>query len=132
MGYSFTFITPAMMLASGSYLMISCGFAFRKNKNIHAPCMAIGVLTDLGLVLTLEIQRHAVETALQFSLGPLQMCHIATSTLATILYFPMLVTGLLRMNGRGGLIARKLHLRFGPYAYIFRTMGYVLMFSMLK
>jgi len=83
------------------------------------------------IVLTLEMQRHAINTALAFSLSPMQQAHIAMSSVATGLYFPVLFLGwkaLLRPISRKQL---QLHRRLALTAYTFRTLGFLLMFALL-
>jgi hypothetical protein len=123
--------TPYMLAASLSYSLMILGVLNRKNTRVHAPVMGTAISIDLLIVLTLEIQRHAVNTALEFSLTPLQQIHIGFSTLATVLYFPIVALGLLRLKGRTGENSAHWHKRLGVAAFIFRTSGFILMFSML-
>ncbi len=87
--------------------------------------MNFGIAIDLLLVLVLQIQRNAVHTALEFSLSPLQQAHVVASTIATVLYFPTLYLGWTRRS-------RVWHLRVGVLAFLFRTFGFILMFSLLS
>jgi len=88
---------------------------------------------DISLVLKLQIQRHAIQTAAAFSLSPLQQAHIGVSTLALILYFPTFYFGFKRLHQKGTspLLDRKRHILFAVSAFIFRTLGFLFMFSML-
>lgn len=46
-------------------IILAVGFANRRNKKIHIPCMSLAFLIDLSLVLVIEFQRHAVENVVQ-------------------------------------------------------------------
>lgn len=126
--------TPYMAFATATYGALVLGYALRKvDFKAHGILMTIGVLGDLSLVLALEVQRHAVNTAMAFTLSPIQQTHVFCSSLATALYVPLLVTGLLLMkNPVARQRFRKTHSRIGSVALVFRTLGFLLMFSMLK
>jgi hypothetical protein len=127
------FITPYMILATASYLVLVAGYSFRRtNSKIHAILMSTAVITDLSLVGILELQRQAVKTAMSFTLTPLQQVHILCSSLAVGLYLPILATGLILLfwpNLRQ--MFKPYHAKLGTAAFIFRTLGFFLMFSML-
>ena len=74
--------------------------------------------------------RSAIQSALAFSLKLLQQVHIGFSTIALLLYFPVLYLGfrLWRGGGRPGL--RDLHRKLACAALFFRTLGFIFMFSM--
>lgn len=125
------FSHPFMLAASFSYLSLVLGLYFRKIRKLHVGFMVLGITVDLAIVLTLEIMRHAVETALAFKLSLFQQLHIATSSVATFLYFPVIILGFKIYMGRNGLKLRMWHLRLGIAAFFFRTLGFILMFSLL-
>lgn len=122
---------PAMTAATLSYGCLLAGLLLRHTRKAHVTLMTTGIALDLAIVLTLEFQRHAVEKALEFSMLPLQQLHIGTSTVAVLLYIPVLAFGYQRLKGKGGIRARTLHLRYGTLAFIFRSLGFLLMFSLL-
>lgn len=125
-------LTPYMVVATISYFCLLMGLAFKKRKKVHAALMGTGIFIDLAIVLILEVTRHAVNTALDFSLSPLQQLHIATSTIATVLYFPVVALGVFRFLGKGDSDrSRRLHMKLGISAFVFRTLGFLLMFSLL-
>ena len=127
-------VTFYMWLASLAYACILMGFVVRQtNRRLHVSLMSVGITMDLLLVLILEFQRHAVATALEFSLNPIQQTHVVVSSFATLLYFPIVVLGFISyQNASPSLKIRKWHMRFGIAAFIFRTLGFLLMFSMLS
>lgn len=118
-----------MSLASLSYFLIVWGFLVRKtNKIQHIRLMNTGILIDLGLVLTLEYQRQAIDTALSFNLSWPEQAHIGFSTLATVLYIPLLITGW-RMYLKPNPKIKKVHLPLGVSAFVFRSLGFIFMFT---
>jgi hypothetical protein len=126
-------ITVPMKWASWCYFLMCAGLVMRKHSQLwHARLMASAIFGDLALVLILQAQRGAVQTAISFKLSALQQAHIGFSTLATVLYFPLLYLGWKQIRGEADAKAKKLHQRLGMYAFAFRTMGFFLMFSLLK
>ena len=138
------FITPYMSLAAIAYTLLVAGLIFRKNRKIHPILMSAGIALDLTIVLTLQLQRDAIQTALKFSLSPLQQLHIGCSSVATALYIPVVVLGVLLLKSAQlssksqpdlkmkRQVWRFWHLRLAVTAFIFRSLGFLLMFSMLE
>jgi hypothetical protein len=129
-------MTPAMMVATFAYGLLIIAVSMRKkNRDIHARLAASAILMDLCLVLVLQVQRHAIQTAVSFTLSPLQQSHVIASTIATLFYFPTLYYGssLYRRRVPKGAHAeyRKKHLLAAKAAFFFRTLGFILMFSLL-
>lgn len=124
-----------MQVATANFFLLLTGFILRNsNRKAHAILMGLGILSDLVLVLTLQIQRNAVETALAFKLSFLNQAHIFTSALATTLYFPMVFLGFALYFAPSDACVgakRTLHRKIGWVVLVLRTLGFVLMFSML-
>ena len=116
-------------LARRSYSSLLAGICLRRNRKLHVPLMAGGILLDLMIVLALEIERNAVKTALSFTLSPLQQLHVGASTVATMLYFPLVYFGY--RSWRDGKGASAAHRKLGVAAFAFRTAGFFLMFALL-
>ena len=126
------YITFYMTWASIAYLAMSYGFILRKNRKLHVPLMLFAIVADVSLVLLLEFQRQAINTAISFKLGPLQQAHIGFSTLAVVTYFPILYLGIRANWFTATPSQRNMHKKLGITAYLFRTIGFLLMFSMLN
>jgi hypothetical protein len=126
-----TNFTPYMAVATLAYALMTVGLLNRKNKQRHVRLMAIAITLDVLIVLILELQKDAVQTALDFSLAPLQQLHVGTSSIAVLLYIPVVYLGFKRFRGLGDLNTRLWHIRLGIGAFIFRTLGFILMFSLL-
>ena len=134
-----------MLIATVAWMLLTTGLVVRKNKSQHVALMLLGILLDIGLVVYLQLTREAVQTAVEFSLPLLEQIHIACSTVALLLYFPILYLGvklqqqvgakepiLLNRLGFASYAWRTTHIRLGLAAYIFRTLGFLFMFSMIK
>ncbi|MDB2426053.1 hypothetical protein N9W41_00750 [bacterium] len=127
------YATPYMMVATAAYFIFLSGLMFvGVNKNTHAMLMSSAMLMDLILVLTLEIQRNAIETLISFKLTPLNKVHIYSSTIAVVLYFPVFYLGYKKLSGKGTKSINKWHKILGKFTVLFRTIGFLFMFSMLK
>jgi hypothetical protein len=72
--------------------MIAGGLYWRRQPNLHWKFMTAAFLTDLALVLYIELTRHAVETVAT-QIKPLVWIHAAISTSVLILYVAMIVLG---------------------------------------
>jgi hypothetical protein len=126
------FATAHMAAATLSYGCLVIGLMHRKYKRHHALWMTLGMLIDLLIVLSLEIYRDAIATAFAQKLGTLQQLHIAVSTVALLLYFPTATLGYMRLlRPDSNHSIKKFHIRLGIAAFIFRSLGFLLMFSML-
>jgi hypothetical protein len=125
------FTTIYMAVATTAYFLMVTGFMFRSEKRVHFKLMTAAIFLDLSLVAVLEVKRHAIHTALSFTLTPLQQCHIAVSSVAAALYIPILILGALRLWGHRSKGVRSAHIILGISAFIFRSLGFILMFSML-
>jgi hypothetical protein len=123
-----------MLIASLAYFFMLSGMSFRKtHPRVHIWLMGIAMAIDIILVLTLELQRDAIHTALSFSLNWLQQSHIVASSIASTLYIPILILGFKKFSeNKNRLSINKWHKYLGIAAFVFRTLGYALMFSMLK
>lgn len=116
--------------ATLAYALLLAGIFFRKKKEIHAPLMILGIGLDLFLVIFLSVFRNAISVAANEPLNLIQYGHVSASTFAVILYFPVFYLGMIRYGGNASTEQKRQHRNFGLLAIIFRTVGYVLMFSM--
>lgn len=126
------FMTPYMVVATFSYFLMVAGLVYRRQKNIHYKLMSSSIVLDLLIVLILEISRDAVATAAGMKLPPLQQAHIFASSLAVLFYIPVVTLGVLRLKGSKSRKVLLSHKALGITAFIFRTFGFILMFSLLQ
>lgn len=126
-------MTIFMLISSISYLALSIGYLYRTNIKLHIPMMNLGIIADLSVVLILQFSRDAIQTAASFTLTPLQQLHILVSLIAVLLYFPIFILGWRKVISKSKPKSfAKLHIELGPWAFLFRSLGFALMFSMLK
>lgn len=119
-----------MYLATLAWLSLVAGWFLRKKRRLHIPLVLNGIFLDMSLVLYLEMTRGAVETAVSFKLGAVQQLHVGVSTVALILYCPVLWLGYRLFHEPENIAVRKNHRGFAQTALLFRTLGFLLMFSM--
>ncbi len=136
LAFAAPFITPYMMIATANLFLLLTGFTLRhRNRNAHATLMSLAVLSDLTLVLVLQFQRNAIQTAIAFKLSAMNQAHIFTSAAATALYIPVAVIGISlftqKTPSNRNTMKQTLHRRIGWTVVILRTLGFFLMFSML-
>ncbi|MGZ6371716.1 MAG: hypothetical protein ACXWPM_13245 [Bdellovibrionota bacterium] len=120
-----------MAVATCAYLCLIGGVIQRRNRAKHRFWMSVGMTLDLGVVLLLEVNRHAVQTALGPELSAPQTVHVVASLLAVGLYFPIIALGLLEYSNPGRTWRRETHRRLGIAAFLCRTVGFLFMFSHL-
>ena len=91
--------------------------------------MLSGIAIDTFLVLLLQVQRSVIQEAITETFGLLQAGHILSSTIAFALYFAVVPLGLRQLLKKGSSTERTWHIRLGVTAFAFRSVGFVLMFS---
>ena len=127
------FLRPHMVWATISYACLVYGFLVRKKHlPTHMLFMTLGIALDLILVLVLQVQRNAIDTAVHLRMTPLQMCHVFSSTLATVFYLPTLYCGFKMRQPALRKSLRRKHLTVAVPALFFRTLGFLFMFSLLS
>lgn len=123
-------MTFNMLIASVAWLLLVVGYLNRFNRTRHVPLALMGIALDIGLVGYLQVKKQAVQTALEFSLGPFEQVHILFSTISLLLYFPVVLMGGLVLCGKTEWLVW--HGRIAKVTLIFRTLGFLFMFSMWK
>lgn len=115
-----------ILVSTLALILIGLGWKFRRRVEIHIPLMMSAFATDIGLLLYIEWQRHALETLAREAQAPvhhpLLVFHVTFSVLTLLLYLAQLTTGILLI--RGNPVKRTLHRRIG-YCFLFcRLMNY--------
>lgn len=123
-------MTFNMWIATGAWCCLVVGLLLRNNRTIHARLMLTGITVDITFVLYLQFTRSAIQKAIGPGLEILHRLHIVSSTLALVLYFPVLYYGfkMLKNGTTPELLAK--HKRVAIPALILRTLGFGLMFSL--
>ena len=123
-------MTINMWFATCAWLILVVGYSQRRHRERHIPLMLIGISIDIALVLYLQFTRGAIQTAVSFSLSLFRQLHVLASTGAFALYFPVLYSGWRLASGEVTPGLRDRHVRVANIAMLFRTLGFLLMFSM--
>ena len=123
-------MTINMWIATTAWLLLVAGYLRRRDRRLHVRLMVSGIVLDILLVLYLQVTRSAIQSALAFSLKILQQVHIGFSTVALLLYFPVLYLGVRLVRGEKTPGLRERHMRVALAALAFRTLGFIFMFSM--
>jgi uncharacterized membrane protein YozB (DUF420 family) len=121
------------VLATVAFALIVAGWTQRRNRKRHVPLVLAGIGLDLALVAWLEVMQHVVEKVAGASphvpFPMVRWAHIASSTLAVVLYFPTLWFGFRMVRGATDPATRKRHATFATLALVLRTIGFVCMWS---
>jgi uncharacterized membrane protein YozB (DUF420 family) len=120
-----------MILASFSWILLATGIFFKSKRRIHVPLMLSGITLDFSLVAYLQITKNAVDKVLNDSMDLLMLLHVGSSTIALILYLPVLYLGFSLLRRPRNLATVNIHKKVALTAFFFRTLGFILMFSMI-
>jgi hypothetical protein len=124
--------TPYMGMATASYGVLLTGvFATRRGGPLHRLLMSVGVGADLLQVLWIEFSRSAIAETVRLELPLLPFLHVLTSATAVVIYAPALWFGWKAYGEKAESKARRIHRNLGIAALAFRSIGYLLMFSLL-
>src|SRR2546425_846722 len=88
-------VTVPVTVSNGANVLIFgtilYGVSVHARRTLHARIMTSCFVADLVMVLLIEVQKHAVEQAVQQAVGPtsgLKIFHIAVSVAAVVLWVP--------------------------------------------
>ena len=120
-------------LATLAFVLLALGWTQRRNRARHVPLVLAGIALDLALVVWLELSRGVVEkvagSVAHEPFPAIRWAHIATSTLAVVLYFPTLWFGFRMLRGATDPAVRKRHAVFATLALLLRTIGFICMWG---
>lgn len=92
-------MSPLKIISIVACLLLAAGYANRRKKRVHIPLMLSAFAVDMGLVLYIELTRHAIETARTTTSG-LMIFHIAISVGVVLLYLWQIYSGTRRARGK--------------------------------
>ena len=122
-------MTSYKIAASLAYLLLVSAVGLRKKIKFHIPLALLAVAFDFVLVLLLEFNRDVIGLLSTKDYTPLQYGHVLSSSLAFFLYFPTVYFGFKLLKNRSDRPLKKRHLKFAVLAFILRTLGFLMMFS---
>jgi uncharacterized membrane protein YozB (DUF420 family) len=77
--------------------LLTAGLLRRRRRHVHGPLMAAAFLSDVGLLLLVEWQRHVIDIAVESGgRRPMLDVHIGFSVLTLCLYAFLVASGLLQ------------------------------------
>lgn len=115
--------------ATIAYAFLVSGVLARKRHGIHPYLMGSGIGIDTCLVLLLQVQRGVIQSAVTEPYTALQYGHIIASTIAFALYFPVVTLAVRQLMKKGSSTERTWHIRLGVTAFSFRSVGFILMWT---
>ncbi len=124
------FSTPYMGISTFAYFLLVAGVLSVKKTQTHMKFVVSAALLDLLVVLTLQIQRSAVQVVMQEALTLPQMIHIVTGALSIVLYLPTIYLGY-QIYKMQAFEHRGKHRLMGKITFLIRTISFLFMFSQL-
>jgi hypothetical protein len=102
-------VSPAVFNAVNVLTLaaILVGVAVHARRTLHARIMTTCFVVDVLMVLTIELQRHAIKQAVTTTSG-LMRFHIAVSVAALVLWVPQILTGRAILQGKPRLRRHKM------------------------
>ncbi len=118
-----------MMLVASTLVVIglAIGLAYRKQAKKHMKIMIGCLVADVGIVLAIELNNHAINQATKPDAGPLLTFHVWVSLIMVIGYFVALFTGL-KLNKGGSDKVRKIHKINAGIFVLCRVLNYITSF----
>lgn len=111
-------------LASLAFLLLVAALLTHRKRKLHVPLAISGMTLDLALVLILEFSRGVIVMTMEKDWSWAQWTHIGSSTLAVLMYFPVMWYGIQILKGGGGAKARSAHKHSAHLAFTLRTIGF--------
>lgn len=91
-------MSPLKIISIVACLLLAAGYVNRRRKRVHIPLMLSAFVVDMGLVLYIELNRGAINTARTTTSG-LMIFHIAISVGVVLLYLWQIYSGIRRARG---------------------------------
>jgi len=100
---------------------------YRKKRILHSKIMSVGIIWDLLLIIQIELNRKAIEKAIQVTKNSsILSIHIVLALSCVILYMFMVYTGRKILKGNKTLIPR--HRKLGKLTFSMRVLTYITSF----
>lgn len=107
-------------------LLIIAGLIARKQTRAHISLMLAAFTLDMGLLLAIEFQRDAINTALHTHLKPLLFFHIGVSVLMIVFYIIMIRSGIATLKDRKH---KNRHKKLAKVFLILKALNYLTSFG---
>lgn len=104
-------------------ILIALGLKFRHNRTRHIALMLAAFFIDFGLVLSIELNRHAVEKLVLQQVPMFTVVHALISLTVLVLYVLQMVFGFKLLKDQPN--ARSVHKKLGMAFIVMRLLNYV-------
>ena len=111
-------------LATLAFALLVAALFTHRNRKLHVPLAISGMALDLALVLILEFSRGVIVMTVEKDWSWTQWTHIGSSTLAVLMYFPVMWYGIQILRGAAGKKARSAHKHSAHLAITLRAIGF--------
>lgn len=111
------------LISAGVLVLIALGLKFRADRTKHIPLMVAAFITDVALVLSIELSRQAVEKIVFRQVPWFTMMHAAISLGVIVLYVALAVLGVKILKDKPN--ARLWHQRLGISFVVLRLLNFV-------
>ncbi len=122
--------TTAILFQVQSFLILSIifiGVYFRRVRRTHVKLMLTAIMWDILLILQIELNRSAINTATKAMHNAMILnIHITLAVLTVFFYFAMLYTGKRFLKGDNSI--RPLHKKLGWTTVLIRILTFVTSF----
>ncbi len=92
-------LSPVELISCGICVLLVIGLLSRRHKRVHIPIMSVAFVSDIALLLWVELTRGAIETV-RTQLTPLLGVHVLLSVIVIGLYLTQIVSGVKKARGR--------------------------------
>lgn len=110
-------------------LIIFLGVKYRHNLKLHIPLMSTAFVMDIGLLLWVEFNRHAINKATHELAHPahwLLLFHVAVSLVVLVCYILLIISGIKLL--RGNPATRNFHRSLAYVFILCRLANYITSF----
>lgn len=97
-------MAPIRILGGLPLVLIALGLWKKRDRRAHTWLMALAFVTDIALLLYVELTRDAIQGFLTHTEDRLLMVHVAFSVVFILLYFVQIWSGVL--NWKRNLVVR--------------------------
>lgn len=116
------------LIATIAFVLLTAAFAVHRRRRPHVALALSAIALDLGMVLWLEFERSVIAKASgEVTYDGYEIAHIVSSSIAVLLYLPTLYLGFKLLKGDNSV--RKAHKYVAEAAYLFRAVGFALMWA---
>lgn len=123
-------MNTAVIFQIQSFLILSLlfvGVYFRKERSKHVKIMASAIVWDILLVLQIQLNRSAIQKAMNVVENPMILTiHVSIAVLTVLFYFALIYTGRKLLQGQSKI--RPKHKLLGWSTIVLRSLTFITSF----